>query len=223
MNPQISVLITAYNGEKYLAETIESVLNQSFKDFELIIVNDGSTDGTEKIIKNYMKKDKRIVYLKNMKNKGYNNLHNIINLGLEAARGKYIARLDADDLCYKNRLAIQYQYLETHKNIFMLGSSADVIDSNGKKIGEIIKKPFPPFIIRLLIGFSNPFIHSSIMFRNEGMKYPSHAEYFFFVEAIIRGKNLKNLRKKLVKYRINPQGLTAKHSNIKNNQYKEYY
>ena len=221
--PKISVLITVYNEEEFIEDTIKSVLNQTFKDFELIIVNDGSTDNTEKIIRTYIKKDRRIVYLKKLKNKGYENLHNIINIGLGIAKGKYVARLDADDLCYRNRLEMQYKYLEKHPKIFLIGSSAEIINSKNKKIGEMIKKPWPPFLLKLFIGFNNPFIHSSVMFRNDGLKYPSHSEYFFFVEAMIRKKKLKNLRKKLIKYRINPHGLTAKNSDISKNKYKDYF
>jgi len=220
-NPTISVVMTVYNGERFLAESIKSVLNQTFQDFELIIVNDGSTDKTEEIIKDFMKKDKRIVYIRSGKNKGYENLHNIMNIGLKSARGKYIARLDADDICYKNRLEIQHKYLQKHPKIFMLGSSAEVIDKNGKKIDEMIKNLGPSIMLKLAIGFNNPFIHSSIMFRNEGLLYPSYVEYFFFTQALISGKRLKNLKRKLVKYRINPEGITARNSKI--NKYKNYY
>lgn len=220
---KISMVMTVYNGERFLAETIESVLGQTFEDFEFIIVNDGSTDNTEKIIKKYMGEDKRIIYLKEEENKGYSNLHNIINMGLAIAKGKYIARLDADDICYPKRLEIQYAYLEKHPKIFMLGSSANVIDKNGKKIGEMIKKPWPSFILKYIVGFNNPFIHSSIMFRNEGMKYPSNAEHFFFVQTVVSGKRLKNLKEKLVAYRINPEGLVAKNTDLEGNKYRGHY
>jgi len=220
-NPKISVLTTIYNGERFLKETIESVLGQTFKDFEYIIVDDGSTDNTKKIIKDF--KDSRIKYFHYGKNQGYFNLGNVVNFGLEKCKGKYIARLDADDICYPKRLEIQYEYLEKHPKIFMLGSSADIIDSEGKKIGNMMKKPWPPFIIKWTIGFNNPFIHSSVIFRNEGLKYPSYAEHFFFVQVNVAGKKLHNLREKLVKYRINPNGLVAKNSDLKTNRYRDFY
>lgn len=221
--PKISVLITVYNGEKYLAETLDSVLNQTFKNFELILVNDGSTDNTEGIIKEYLKKDNRVVYLKLNENRGYENLHNVINKGLAIAKGKYIARLDADDICYPKRLEVQYGYLEKHPKIFILGSSADVIDGKGKKIGKLIKKSWPPIVLKYITGFNNPFIHSSVMFRNEGRKYPSNAEHYFFVQLNVAGKKLHNLREKLVKYRINPNGLVAKNSDLRTNKYRRFY
>ncbi len=221
--PKISVLITVYNGERFLAEAIESVLNQTFQNFELIIVNDGSTDLTEEIIKKYMNKDKRIIYLKNKMNKGYDNLHNIINLGLEKAQGKYIAKLDADDVCYKERLEIQYDYLEKHKKIFLVGSSADVIDKNGNKIDQIIKRSWPPIVLTYRIGKSNPLIHSSIMFRNEGLKYIHRNEHLFYFYLLTKGKKLKNLKKVLIKYRINPYGIMSQHANLQKNKYKNLY
>lgn len=223
MNPKISVLMTVYNGEKYLAEAIDSVLNQTFRNFELIIVNDGSTDKTKGLIKMYMKKDKRIVYLEEKENKGFGNWHNILNKGLSKAKGKYIARLDADDICYKERLNIQFDYLEKNSDIFILGSSADVIDKLGKKVGEMIKKPWPPFFLKLFMVFNNPFIHSSIMFRNKGLKYPSNDERLFYFSMLMRGYKLFNLKKKLIKYRINPEGMMAKYTNVKEGKYGEFY
>lgn len=223
MNPKISVLMTAYNVEDYISESISSVLNQTFNNFELIIVNDGSEDKTEKIIKDFMKKDKRIVYIKNPKNKGYDNLFNVINMGLKIAKGKYIARLDADDLCHKHRFQIQYDFLEKNKNLFLVGSSAEVIDKNGIKIDEIIKKPWPSILLKIRIAFSNPLIHSSIMFKNEGFLYPHRDEVFFYFSLLRNGKNLKNLKKKLVKYRINPKGLMANYANLKSNKFQKFY
>jgi glycosyltransferase involved in cell wall biosynthesis len=223
MNPEISVLMTVYNEQRFLAETIKSILNQTFKDFELIIVNDGSTDNTKKIIQEYMKKDKRIIYLENKINKGFNNWHNILNLGLAKAKAKYIARIDADDLCHPNRLKKQYDYLERNKNLFLIGTSADVIDYRGKKIDEMIKKHWPSKIIKYRLSVSNPFIHSSIFFRNEGFKYPSQNEHAFYLNLSRNGKKLRNIREKLIAYRINPEGLMAQHANLETNKYKKLY
>lgn len=161
---KVSVVLPVYNGEMFLEETIYSILNQTLKDFELIIVNDGSTDKTKEIIEKYMKQDKRIKYLENKENKGFFNLHNVINKGYSAARGKYISHFCADDIAYPNKLEVQYNYLEKHKDIFLVGCSADAIDKTGKKIGEINKKFWHriPFVLKSRIAFSNPFIYSSI-------------------------------------------------------------
>ena len=145
MKPQISVLTTVYNGEKYIKKTIESVLGQTFSNFEYIIIDDGSTDNTKKIIDSF--NDKRIKYYYFGKNKGFFELHKPINFGLSKCKGKYIARLDSDDICYSNRIQKQYEYLITHPRIFMIGCSVELIDEFGNKVGSIIKKSYPHFFI----------------------------------------------------------------------------
>ncbi len=208
MKPKISVVMTVYNGERYLDKAILSVLHQTFDDFEFIIVNDGSTDRTEKIIKSY--KDKRIVYIKKEKNETHYKLHEVINMGLKIAKGDYVARLDADDFCLSNRLQVQYDYLEKNKDIFMIGSSAEVISEFGEVTGKITKISYPSFLYKLRVAFSNSFVHSSIMFRNEAYMYNSHIEHFFYFSMLINNKKIKNISDTLVQYRINPYGIIAK-------------
>lgn len=223
MKPKISVLMTVYNGEKFLEETIESVLNQTFGDFELIIIDDGSTDNTKEIIMKFAKWDKRIKYYYFGKNKGYYYLDEVINEGLRKCKGKYIARIDADDLCNPNRLEVQYNYLEKNKDIFLIGSSAEVIDYHGKKIGSIFKKPFSSIFHKYHVAVSNSFVHSSIMFRNEGIYYPSHNEHMFYCLLVFYGKKIRNIPWFLVQYRINPFGVMSKHADLTDNPYKKYY
>ena len=150
-------------------------------------------------------------------------MHNILKKRLKIAKGKYIARMDADDFAFPNRLKVQHNYLEKHKDIFLVGSSADVIDKDGNNVGEIIKKPWSPFILKCRIAFSNSYIHPSIMFRNEGFRYIHRNEHFFYFNLLINGKNLKNLTQKLIKYRINPHGITSKHLNLSKNKWKHFY
>src|SRR5580692_1553381 len=107
-SPKVTVLMPAYNAGKYIGEAITSVLEQSFTDFELLIINDGSTDNTEKIIRSF--KDSRIVLI-NQDNKG---IAAALNAGLNMARANYIARFDADDICYPDRLKIQYDFITTY-------------------------------------------------------------------------------------------------------------
>ena len=111
-NPIISVVMPVYNGEKYLREAIDSILNQSFSDFEFIIVNDGSTDRTEEIVFSY--DDKRIVYIKNQENL---NISKTLNKGIEIAKGKYIARMDDDDISLPTRFERQIDFLEKNKDV----------------------------------------------------------------------------------------------------------
>ena len=118
MNPTISIILPAYNAEKYLAPAIESILQQSFKDFEFIILNDGSTDNTEKIILSYT--DSRIKYIKNEKNL---KLIKTLNKGIELAKGKYIARMDADDIALPTMLEECYTFFETHPEYSIVAPS----------------------------------------------------------------------------------------------------
>ncbi|MBP6034010.1 MAG: glycosyltransferase [Candidatus Moranbacteria bacterium] len=117
--PKISVVMAVFNGQNYLAEAIESVLGQTFPDFEFFIVNDGSIDGTEDIIERYLEKDSRIRYLKNEINSGQSKSW---NRAIESARGEFIIRMDADDVCVLDRFEKQYQYMISHPNVDVLGS-----------------------------------------------------------------------------------------------------
>ena len=136
--PLISVVMATYNEpEKYLRESIESILNQTFKYFEFIIILDNPDNKkAEKIIKEYQQKDKRIVFIKNEKNLG---LAGSLNKGIEIAKGKYIARMDADDIALPKRLEKQFKYMENNKDIDLLFSWVYFIDEN-----DSILKEFKP-------------------------------------------------------------------------------
>src|SRR5258705_3382658 len=124
----VSVILPAYNCQKFICKAIESVLQQTFTDFELIIINDGSTDNTESIIHAYT--DPRIVYSKNSENKG---LIYSLNSAISLAKGKYIARMDADDICLPERLALQKTFLDQHEDIAVVASTNEFINDNAEK------------------------------------------------------------------------------------------
>jgi len=132
-SPKVTVLMSVYNGEKYLREAVESILNQTFTDFEFLIVNDGSTDRTAEILQSY--DDPRIRIIDNEKNIG---LTKSLNKGLRMARGEYVARMDADDISMPERLERQVKFLDKNKDVGLLGSSWYEINADGKKtsIGE---------------------------------------------------------------------------------------
>src|SRR5258705_4492294 len=127
----VSVILPAYNCEKFIGKAIESVLKQTFTDFELIIINDGSSDKTEFAILAFA--DPRIVYLKNESNNG---LIFSLNRGIEIARGKYIARMDADDICLPSRLSKQKEWLDTHLETTMVATTISFIDGQGNDKGS---------------------------------------------------------------------------------------
>ena len=154
--------MSVYNDERYLSQAIESILNQTYSNFEFIIINDGSTDNSLKIIKYYKNIDDRIKII-NQKNLG---LTKSLNKGIKIARGKYIARQDADDISCENRFQKQIKYFNNNINIQLLGTNSYIIDKDGKiiKKNKIIKSKD---IKKYLFEKKNPFIHGSIMFRKK--------------------------------------------------------
>ena len=160
--PLVSIILPSYNGERYIKEAIESVLNQSFGNFELILINDGSIDKTADILEEYKNKDSRIKTI-HQENIG---LAKSLNKGIRLAKGKYIARMDDDDLWLKEKLEKQIDFIEKNPEIGLLGTGCYEVTDKGKIIG---KKIFPEKNQELqkdLIQY-NPFIHSSIMAKRE--------------------------------------------------------
>ena len=117
MKSTVSIVLPVYNAEKYVREAIESILNQTFTDYEFVIINDGSTDGSEKIIQSF--KDKRIIYVKNEKNIG---IVKTLNKGIEKAFGTYIVRMDADDVSVSDRVEKQVKFMDENPRISISGS-----------------------------------------------------------------------------------------------------
>lgn len=160
-NPEISIILPVFNGELFLKDSIDSILNQTFKNFELIVINDGSTDKSEFIIKNY--NDSRIKYF-SQENKG---LAESLNFGLKIAKGKYIARQDADDISIADRLEKQFNFLENNKSIGLVGTWAQIINEKSEKLNHFHKHPTTNNEICFFLLFNNPFVHSSVMFKQE--------------------------------------------------------
>ena len=208
MNPKISVVMSIYNGEKHLRESIESILNQTFTDFEFIIVNDGSTDGSLEIIESY--KDSRIRIIDNEENIG---LTKSLNKAIKKARGKYIARHDADDISLPTRLELQHEYLEKHPEVALLGTGIYVINEMGDEIEKRIMHPNPKK--SLLKG--NRFIHGSVMFRkslidelgayNETLRYSQDYELWL---RLSKKYNMRNLTSPLYKLRMHRSSILSK-------------
>lgn len=205
--PLISVLMPVYNCELYIKEAIESVLSQTFVDFELIIIDDFSTDTTLQLCNLFS--DERIIIIAKDKNSGYTNS---LNYGLSIARGKYIARMDGDDICMPERFEKQIAFLETNSDIVLCGTSYGVIGQKGisllPEIHEEIK-------IKLLAG--NCIVHPSVMFRKEtlvtnNLRYDAAMEpaedYDLWVRLSHIGK-LHNLQECLLQYRVHDSQVSA--------------
>lgn len=200
----------AYNTEKYIGESIESILRQTYQNFEFIIINDGSIDSTEKIIESY--NDPRIVYLKNNTNKG---LSYSFNFGISKAQGYYIARMDSDDIALETRLETQVKYLDKNTKLDIVGSSAILINENGERIG-VINKPKEHVLIKWQSLFSTPLVHPTVMGKaaifknnpyNESLVNSEDYELWSRLFFSSRTK-FGNIRKPLLKYRVYSKSFT---------------
>lgn len=208
-DPKITVLMPAYNAGKYIYAAIHSVLVQTFKDFELLIINDGSTDDTEEIIRSFP--DGRIRLI-NQSNQG---ITAALNMGLLNANTGIIARFDGDDICMPGRLLAQYDFLIGHPEYVIVGSDADYIDMNGEFVFNCSLPAHSNTAIQELKIDRCPFIHSAVMFRKaaimEAGAYDAHAyafqDHLLWSKVLKRGKAC-NLRQTLVQVRLNPQSVS---------------
>ncbi|MFY7888286.1 MAG: glycosyltransferase family 2 protein, partial [Spirosomataceae bacterium] len=159
-NPTISVLMPMYNAEAYLGLAIESILNQTYQDFELVILNDGSTDKSLEIALSYQ--DKRIRVLENEGNLGLIYTRNRL---ITEARGDLLAWLDSDDVAVTTRLEEQYDFLQKNPKVALVASWATIIDSNGKPTGGFRKSYIKDEYLQALLLFVNYIVQSSVMIR----------------------------------------------------------
>lgn len=208
MYPIISVLMPAYNAGKFIAETIESILSQTYPHFELIIINDGSTDNTKDVVFSF--NDSRIRYIENEKN-----LEKIEtnNRGLILANGTYIAKMDADDVAKPCRFEKQLDYFNAHPDVSIVGGWIQKMDS-----GHVERYPEKDDEIKVSFVGENVLANSTAMFRTEdvrrlALKYDSrfiaYAEDFkFWTDAAIKGLKFANVQDVLVNYRIHEDQAT---------------
>lgn len=209
MNTLVSIIMPVYNGEKYLRSAIDSILSQTYTDFEFIIVNDGSIDKSEEIIKSYS--DSRIRYIKNEKNIG---LDTTLNNSFKIAKGEYIARMDCDDLSHPTRIEKQVRFLVSHIDYDMVGSQYVNIDQNRKPF-EIGAQLLEDDEIKYAIQSVNCFCHGAVMFRASFIQknqieykheYSPYEDYELWtrITQITKTHNLPNV---LYAYMSNPTGM----------------
>lgn len=216
-NPQISVIMPAYNAQKYISKAIESILNQTFKKFELIIINDFSTDKTLSIIKAFSKKDSRIKIVNNDRRL---DIATSLNKGISMASSNIIARMDADDISFPNRLEIQYKLINSSRNIAAVGSNIVIIDAKGR---EIATRRYPQHSKELkncLFRYS-PFAHPVVMFKKDKFeevgKYDpkySPTEDLNLWFRLGNKYEFKSVPKLLLKYRVYEK--SSSHKYLKN-------
>ena len=199
----ISVILPVYNGEKYLDEAIQSILSQTYAQFEFIIINDGSSDSSLEIIKKYKKIDHRII-LVDRENRG---LVASLNEGISLSKGNFIARMDQDDISLKNRFKEQVDFLEKHNDVGVCGCWVEVF-SNNREI-SLWKLPTSDTELKIGLLFSVPFAHPSIMMRKAlitklqlryNEKYQNAEDYKFWVD-FSKYTKFANISKVLFRYR----------------------
>lgn len=209
-SPVISVIMSVYNGEKYLQQAIDSILAQTFSDFEFIIINDGSTDRTAEIIQSYF--DERIRYIEH-ENMG---LSASLQKGVSMCQGKYVARMDADDYALPTRFEQQVHALEANPDCALLGSPCYVIAPD-ETFKFIMAHPCGNIDIKWFLLFDSPFVHSTIIMRKEmlldvGSYYIvpeiSYVEDYDLWSRFARKHKVMNLSEPLIYYRDNPDGIS---------------
>lgn len=208
-SPAVSVCMPVYNRHEYIRECMDSILAQTFTDFEVVIVDDGSTDDTCEIIESYH--DPRIRLIRNR--------HNFIessNMTLSLARGKYIARMDSDDIMMPDRLKIQYAYMESHSEIDILGGSRIVMGESDMESVDDYDSDVTPSVLYKQCCLSHP----TVMMRTDSvcrvnLKYEQDSiyseDYLMWIRAMIAGLTIRNLPDVLVKYRVSKSQVSIAH------------
>ncbi|MDA3855180.1 MAG: glycosyltransferase [Candidatus Woesearchaeota archaeon] len=213
-SPIISVVMPVYNSGKFLEKAIKSILNQTYKNFEFIIIDDSSKDKSQSIIQKYKKQDKRIKFYKTKRNSGCTHA---LNIGLTYAKGKYIARMDADDISIKTRFEKQLNFIQKN-DLDVCGTNIDMINFQGINMG---KRDYISNIKRS-IKYESPFAHPTVMFKRDLIikygpydeRYRVSQDYDLWLRFFANHAKFGVLNEYLLKYRIHPES-TTKYKKLK--------
>ena len=211
--PLISVLMPMYNASAYLRESLESVLNQTFTMFELLVIDDGSTDDSAAIVRSYL--DERIRLISNM-----HDFISSLNKGIDASIGKYIARMDADDVMLPHRLETQFNFMESNSDVDICGSWAACFGESQM----ILKYDTEHIKIITNMLFANPLAHPTVMMRRSifeknaelrySVDYPYAEDYKLWTELAGKGFRFSNIPNVLLRYRRSNAQVTEQHSDV---------
>jgi L-malate glycosyltransferase len=212
-SPKVTVLIPLYNAERYLAEALASILEQTFTDFELLVIDDGSTDTSVAIVRSFG--DPRIRLVSNAANLG---VTITLNRGIDLARGEYIARMDSDDICLPNRLAEQVAFLDAHPECAMVAVPVQMIAADGRDCGDWSddRRTTSPETIRRFLPRANCIAHPGVMirtallavYRYDGQQRVAQ-DYDLWLRLCADGHVIAKLAEPLLRYRLNPASVTA--------------
>lgn len=207
--PKISVILPVYNGEKYIKQSVDSILSQTFTNFELIIIDDGSKDKSVEIIESYT--DTRIRLIKNSTNRG---TIESLNIGIKESRADFIARMDQDDISFPQRLQVEYDFLINNRHIAIVGSWSYIINKDGDKL-RIYKNPETWDVIKYELMFGNKLVHPSIMMRKSIiMKMGMYekgciTEDYNLYSRLVHIYGLANIPTPLIYYRQHEESVTG--------------
>jgi glycosyltransferase involved in cell wall biosynthesis len=213
--PAISIIMSVYNGEAHLAEAVESVLSQTFRDFELVVLDDGSTDRSLEIVRGYAAKDSRVRLIAR-ENRG---LIASLNQLIDEARAPLLARMDADDRCHAERLAKQHAFLAAHPACGVVGSWTHRMGADGKVWpGSVYKFPVTPAEVRAAIGYRSILAHPTVMYRRDVVRqahgyHPAfkHVEDFDLWLRIADITEISNIPEPLLMYRTHDDQISSRH------------
>ncbi len=208
MNAKISIVLPFYNAEAYLSESIESIVNQTFQDFELLAIDDGSTDGSVSIVKSFDDKRIRLISLNH-------NFIESLNYGLKVSKGKYIVRMDADDIMLPKRLEVQHNFMEANLDIDVCGSWAQSFGNNN---GTIKYESNHKTIISSLLLYCC-MIHPTVIIRKTTLDqlglnyldYPYAEDYKLWTDLALAGARFENIPEVLLQYRSSSDQVTNKY------------
>jgi len=210
--PKVSVLMPVYNGGKFLALAIESILNQSLSDIELIVINDGSNDQTDSVVRSFADRDSRVRYF-SRDNMG---LIFTLNEGLNYCRCRYVARMDADDIALPERLQLQFDFMGNNPGVLVCGTAAQKIDEFGNPVGSLTM-PDDIRKVRAYALFRCPLVHPTTFFRNHrSLSYNSvykHSEdYELWMRLLTAGEVIVNLKIVGLLYRETESNITSQNA-----------
>ncbi len=224
--PTVSVIMGVYNGERFLKEAVDSVLNQTFTDFEFIICDDCSTDSSAEILRGYTQKDERIVLLRNEKNMG---LAATLNNCLKVANGEFIARMDCDDRCLPTRFERQVEWLRRNEDVCAAGSGVEFIDDNGTVYGEKQIKEPERFTLKEVVRYSQ-LVHPSVMMRKDKLLavggYSSNIlttraeDYDLWCKLCEKGETVGNIPETLFQYREDENNIVRRKYKYRVQEYR---
>lgn len=218
--PRVSVLLPCHNGERHLSSCLDSLLAQTYADFEIIAIDDGSEDATAQILATYAGRDPRIRPTRNETNLG---LVRTLNRGIELSRGEYIARMDADDESAPSRLRTQAEFLDRHSTVDVVSSSVTLIDVTGRPIGERSVWVTRPAGCRYVTAFATPVVHAAMMARRdciESFGYSLDAkalhteDYELWGRLTVAGRQFSNIPKSLYRIRLSSHSVSVRNEGL---------